>query len=84
MKPNFGDLVLSKMMDRIEKASDRLAIQYKNIKPFDSTKVSSQSMFDTYSGLGIEDMNKLIQKYGEDVVSEYIYDMEKIRQGVKP
>ena len=80
MKENFGDVVLSKILQNIEGASDKLAEQYKNVKPFDSKQIPKEDLLRTYDNLGIQDMQQLIQKHGEDAVNEYIYDMEMLRR----
>jgi len=79
MRDNVADSILSKINKRVEAVSRRLSKQYEGVKPFDSKQVSVKKQLDIYSQLTPEDMYFFMGKYGEDVVNNYIQNMEELK-----
>lgn len=81
MKENVGDKVVDLLHKRREAVRAKLQQQYKNVKPFRMQPVSDEELLSEYEQLGQEPerMNDLISNYGEDVVGEFIFEMEKLK-----
>lgn len=79
MKDNIYDKVLEKTLKRVEMASDRIAKQFKNVKPFDKEPIPKKELLDYYEMLTAEDMQYLVQQHGEDVINGFIADMEQYK-----
>lgn len=80
MKENLWDSVLKQLESDEEAVSDYLAQEYKNVRPFDAKEIPKEDLLWAYENLGIQDMQQLIQKHGEDAVNEYIYDMTMLQR----
>jgi len=79
MKENIYDRVLEKTYARIDKATTRIARDFKNVQPFDKEKMDNRALLNYYDELNSDDMLFLIQKHGEDTVASFIHDMEMAR-----
>ncbi len=79
-KDNIADSILSKINKRVGSVANRLSVQYKGVKPFDSQPMKTEDQLYWYDQLGTEDMQFLIEKHGEDAINTYIFDNEQIRQ----
>lgn len=82
-KVNIGDSVLSEVMKGIGKVTDYVSKEFKSVKPFDKEKIDPREQLFWYEQLGIEDMNYLVQKYGEDAVNKYVYEMTMLQDKTK-
>lgn len=76
MKDNIYDEVLARTLQRVDKAATKVAEQFKNVKPFDKEQIPKRELVGAYRGLSVPEMHQLIEKYGADVVDEFIYEME--------
>ncbi len=79
MKENMADRVLARMNKRVMAVADRLSKQYEGVKPFDAQEMKSEDQLFWYEQLGPVDMAYLVQKYGREVVNQYIYESEQIK-----
>lgn len=77
MKDNIYDNVLDKTMKRIERASDRIAKNFKNVKPFQKEPLKNKELLLSYEMLTPDDMNQLISRHGRNAVNEFIGEMEQ-------
>lgn len=89
-KDNIGDLVLAETMKIVGNVSDYLAVQYKNVRPFDKTPISNQEQLFNYdiqygpdNPKAVENMQALVQKEGKDKVNEYLFRIDQIRSKTK-
>ena len=80
MRENVADRILTRMNKRVMAVADRLAIQYKGVKPFDAQEIKPEDQLFWYEQLGQMDMAYLVQKYGRESVEQYIYESEMIKQ----
>ena len=76
MKDNTYDLVLSKLEKRIDMASDRMAKNFKGMKPFDKEPIKTNELLQHYEGLTPEDIVYLIEQHGPNTVNDFIGEME--------
>ena len=80
MKENIFDDVLDGVQGIIEEVSDSIAKDFKNVKPFDKEPVSTGEMLYSYNTLRPEDMGYLVNKYGRERMSQFIYEMETLKK----
>ncbi len=80
MKPNYYDSVLGKVEDIVGKVSDKISVNFKNVKPFDKEPIKTAELLPYYDSLNQDDMLFLIQKHGEEAVNQFISEMETYRQ----
>lgn len=73
---NLYDRVFDQVMARIEKASDLLGRNFKNVKPFQKEPVDNKELLFYYEQLTPLDMRWLIERHGEAKVNDFIYEME--------
>lgn len=83
MKSNIYDSVLEKTLARVEKATDSIAKNFKNVKPFDKEAVSNKEMLFWYNDLSRDDMIYLLKRHGGEKLNDFIYEMEQIKEKVK-
>jgi len=81
MEDSFGDRVLNKTLQRVEKISDRLTERFGGVKPFDKEAVSEEELLYQYE---MERQNpnlmlQRLQKDGWDKTDKYIYDLEQLK-----
>ena len=79
MTENIADKILARMNKRVEAVAKRLSDQYKGVKPFDSQEVKPEDQLYWYERLGTQDMDFLIEKYGRDAMSQYVFESEQIK-----
>ncbi len=79
MKDNLYDKIMDKTYSRIEKVSDRISHNFKNVKPFNKEPISEKDMLDSYGMLTSPDMEDLIKRYGYDEVNDFIGELELLK-----
>ena len=83
MKENPFDRIMDKSFQRVEKVSNHIAGSFKNVKPFQKTVITSEELYQSYVVLNDQDIQYLVGKYGENMVTEYFQEMEGIgKKGV--
>ena len=80
MKENIYDRALEKVLLRIDKATDRIAFQFKGVQPFNKEPVDKKELLRSYESLSTSDMVKLIERHGVEKVGDFIKDMETTKQ----
>jgi len=81
MRENPFDRIVDKTMARVERVSNKIGRDFKNMKPFDKEPVSDEDMLASYDMLTPEDMGSLIQYHGEEALNEFIGEMEMKKRG---
>jgi len=84
MRENPYDKVLDKTMKRVENATNRIAKNFRGVKPFDKEPIDNKELLKYYEGLTPKDMSYLVQTHGAEAMNDFIYEMEMTRIGVKP
>ena len=80
MQPNLYDSVLEQTLARIQKATDRIGQDFKNVKPFDKEPISKDELLYYFKDLSLEDMNYLVQTHGREAMNEFISEMEEYKR----
>ena len=82
-EPNMYDSVVDELHKRRELVRKELAENYRRVKPFREEPVSKGEMLYYYNQLTVEDMEYLVQKYGEEALNEFIYEQEAYKNKQK-
>ena len=77
MQENVYDSVVSKMLDRIEKASDTIALRFKGVTPFNKERIPEKEIRAAFQTLSRQSMIKLIERHGVEAVNDFIAEMEE-------
>lgn len=78
-RENIGDSVLAEVVSQFNQVSDHIAMTWKGVKPFAKKEIPAKERLYWYDQLTMADMNMLIQKHGEDKISKFIYENERLR-----
>ena len=84
MIENRADIILNKILDRVEAISQNYAQQFRGMKPFNKTQIPNDKVLQIYEDLGTLYQQgspipmKLFQKYDPDTVNRFIFDMEQL------
>ncbi len=83
MKENVFDGVVDKTLNRIESVSDKIAKNFKGMKPFNKEPIKNKDLLNAYNSLTPQEMQTLVQTYGTDSINNFIGEMEnlKMRRG---
>ena len=80
MKENVFDKVVERTVNRIEMATDRIGKNFKGVKPFDKEPVTDADKLYGYNQITPDMFMDLRQSMGNDVVDDYIWEMEEIKR----
>ena len=86
MEKNPYDTITDRVFNDINIVADRVATKYKNVQPYDTTKIPNDRLLAMYEDMGTLNqmgqpiMQFFVQRYGPDVMSRFIYDMEQLRK----
>ena len=80
-RENPYDRIMDKVGLRVERVSDSIGKSFRNMKPFDQDVIPERDLMDSYNMLTPDDMFQLIQTHGEQVVNDFIGEMERKRGG---
>ena len=80
MKENIYDKALEKVLLRIDKATDRIAFQFKGVQPFNKEPMDKEKLLRSYESLATSDMVRFIERHGVEKVGDFIKDMETTKQ----
>ena len=75
-RDNIFDRVLDETSARVEKVTDRIGTNFRNVKPFDKVEIPKEQITQAYRGLTPEQMQSLVQKHGEELVNQFIFEQE--------
>jgi len=85
MKENYGDVVVQKVKERCYRAKDKLASDFKGVKPFQKEPVDKSELYESYNYYLKEApdrfgyMQQLIDTYGYEAVNNFIFQMETLK-----
>lgn len=80
MKESFADTALSGIMKRVELASDRIASQFKTVKPFDMKQATDKEKLQQFDNMDIPSHEEFVNLYGEEAYYKMLNDMEALRR----
>lgn len=78
MKEGNLDKILTKMTTRIDGVTDKIAIQTKGVKPFDTVEISGREKYFMYSQLTPDEQLQLASEVGTPFL-KFRKDMEAMR-----
>ncbi len=79
MKISISDRVIEKLHQRRELVRDRLAQEYKGVKPFRMEPVSNADLLYDYNTNGFEIFRELYETQGEEIALDYKNQMETLK-----
>jgi len=79
-KINQADGILAETMKMVESISDYLAIEYKNVKPFDRREISKEEQLYNYGQMTQQDMLGMIKTQGYEYTNQYIAENELLKK----
>ena len=80
MKDNIYEMAVEKVTNRMNQVSNRLATNFKGVKPFGKEEIPKTDLLTSYQNLGTQDMDYLVMKHGREVVNSFIQDMEVLKR----
>jgi len=80
IEPNIYDKVVDRLHEVHKKVQDKLHSQFASTRPFRTEELPNEDLFVYYNQLTDDDMLRLVQRHGEDVVNDFIMRMEQFRQ----
>ena len=72
VRKNRYDRIMDLMMTRIERVSDRMALEFKGTNPFDKEPVDKKQALFNWSTLDPEVQNQLRQTMGNEGIEDYL------------
>ena len=85
MIENKADIILNKILDRVEAVSQSYAQQFRGMKPFNKTQIPNDKVLQIYEDLGTLHQQgspipaNLFSKYDSNTLNRFIYDMEQLK-----
>lgn len=62
-------------------ASDRISANFKGVTPFDKELAPKDEMLEKYNTMTPDDINSMIETYGQEAVNDFILKMEELKGG---
>ncbi len=79
MKNNPYDSVMDGVLKRVESVSDKIARNFKGVKPFNKEPIKNSDLLNAYLQMTPTDMAMLLQNHGADKVNEFVAEMEQLK-----
>ncbi len=79
MKENLYTKVLDRVYEKLDKTSEKIALNFKGVKPFNKEPISKSKLLEAYNTLTPMEMNNLISTHGEESVNDFIREMEELK-----
>ncbi len=79
MKISISDRVIEKLHQRRELVRDRLAQEYKGVKPFRMEPVKDEDLLYDYNTNGFEIFRELYETQSEEIAMDYKNSMETLK-----
>ena len=79
MKNNLYEDALDGVEDVVNEVSQGIADEFKKAKPFDKEPIPNDQLLQAYVNLTPQDMQMFMQKYPKDVLEDFIFDMEDLK-----
>ena len=79
MKENPFDRIEAKALHRVEKATDRIAKNFKGTNPFDKEPINDRDIIDSVDMLTPQDLQELIEDHGYEQVNEFLGSVEALK-----
>ena len=79
MKKNRYDRIMDKMLNRIERVTDKMAGEFKGTNPFDKKPVSNDDLLLEYETKGFETFSQIANEQGLDAAIAYRDKMEQLK-----
>ena len=82
MKDSFAEKVLKGVRVREEMVSDKIAIDFKGLKPFDQVPMSPQERIREFDEITPEELANLRQTVGDEAMVDWAQDINLLRGGM--
>jgi len=80
MRKNRYDRIMDKMLNRIERVSDKMAKEFKGTNPFDKEPVSNDEALYEYENMGYEKFEQIANTQGLEAAVGWRDEMEALKQ----
>jgi len=64
MKPNPYDRISNRILDIVEKVSDKVAKEFKNTNPYDQVPMTNEEIMNQFNQLSLEEKVRIINQMG--------------------
>jgi len=64
MKPNPYDRISNRILDIVEKVSDKVAKEFKNTNPYDQVPMTDEEIMNQFNQLSLEEKVRIINQMG--------------------
>ena len=64
MKPNPYDRISNRILDIVEKVSDKVAKEFKNTNPYDQVPMTNEEIMNNFNQLPLEGKIEILNKLG--------------------
>ena len=64
MKPNPYDRISNRILDIVEKVSDKVAKEFKNTNPYDQVPMTDEEIMNQFNQLSLEEKMRIINQMG--------------------
>lgn len=64
MKPNPYDRISNRILDIVEKVSDKVAKEFKNTNPYDQVPMTNEEIMNQFNQLSLEEKMRIINQMG--------------------
>jgi len=82
MKESFAEKVLKGVRAREEMVSDKIAEQFKGLKPFDQVPMTPQERIREFDEITPEELANLRQTVGDEAMIDWAEEINRLRGGM--